>query len=68
MNNKQTFSKFFYDIEIIEQAIRDYKNIAKITIQDNGNEFECSFESKEAPVEMVIREFDNYLIELLNGT
>ena len=67
-NSKRTFSKYFYNELILKRAIKDYQSIAKISLCEKTDAFECSFDSDNIPVELVINEFNNYLIELLNGT
>ena len=65
--NRQKYDKKYYTRDVLERAAKDYKVIAGISIIESDDAYECEFDSLEYPAELVINEFDNYLIELLNG-
>lgn len=57
MKTELKFNPLFYSKEILNKAVEDFKNIAKITINNNIIEFECD-------EEIVPYEFCNYLLKL----
>ena len=42
----------------------DYCRLADIQIDDCGSEWKCVFSSETVPLDILVSEFDNYLIEL----
>ena len=59
-----------YDLEIytdtvIKKAISDYKNLCKINITYKNGKAYCIFKASRYPINIVMNEFDNYLIELM---
>lgn len=66
-SNEQVYTKAFYSSEVLSQAIDDYKKIAKIKLHDGGEYYKCEFLRCVADTQLVINEFNNYLIELLNS-
>lgn len=63
----QLFHKSFYPYHVLLTAIRDYRHIAQIELDDVGAHYRCTFTNCVAPTARVIHEFDNYLIELMNS-
>lgn len=61
---EKTYNKEVYNYSILSKAITDYNHLAKILISNSGNEWKCSFSSDTIPLDLLILEFDNYLIEL----
>lgn len=66
-SNEQVYTKTFYPKEVLDQAIADYKKIAKIKLLEDGKYFNCAFSQCAVDTQLVINEFNNYLIELLNS-
>ena len=66
-NNEQVYTKAFYRKEVLNQAINDYKKIAKIKLLEDDEYFKCKFFQCVVDTPLVINEFNNYLIELLNS-
>lgn len=66
-SNEQVYTKTFYPKEVLNQAIDDYKKIAKIKLLEDGEYFKCEFFRCAVDTQLVINEFNNYLIELLNS-
>lgn len=66
-NNEQVYSKAFYSKEVILTAINDYKKIAKIKLFDCDEHYKCEFKKCVIGSEIVVNEFNNYLIELMNS-
>lgn len=66
-NNEQTYSKAFYSKIVLAAAIKDYKKIAKIKLSEDAEYFKCEFSKCAAATQLVIDEFGNYLIELMNS-
>lgn len=67
-SNERVYTKDFYSKVVLNQAIDDYKKIAKIKLLEEGKHYKCVFFRCAVDVQLVINEFDNYLIELLNST
>jgi len=65
--NKKSFSTEIYPLLVIEKAVVAYAEIADISTSSNGNCCLCTFIKKSIPIQLVIDEFGNYLIELLNN-
>lgn len=66
-NNEQVYIKTFYPKEVLNQAIGDYKKIAKIKLLEDDEYYKCEFLRCAVDTQLVINEFNNYLIELLNS-
>lgn len=66
-SNEQAYTKTFYPKEVLDQAIADYKKIAKIKLLEDGEYFKCEFFQCAVDTQLVINEFNNYLIELLSS-
>lgn len=66
-SNEQVYTKTFYPKEVLNQATNDYKKIAKIKLLEDDNYFKCEFFRCAVDTQLVINEFNNYLIELLNS-
>ena len=66
-DNRQIYCKEVYPVSIIREAIKDYERIATIEVSDDGKNYCCTFKHCAVDTARVIREFDNYLIELLNS-
>lgn len=66
-NNKRLYSKTFYAKKILFAAINDYKKIAKIKLFEDDEHYRCEFCMCEVDTQVVINEFNNYLIELINS-
>jgi len=56
-----------YPCNYIQKAILDYKNICKIDMVFNNNVVECTFYDSLVDLEITVKEFSNYLIELINS-
>ena len=65
--NTKSFSNDVYPLSVIEDAIKKYTNIAEINVATVADENICTFTEKEIPIQLVISEFGNYLIEILNN-
>lgn len=66
-NNEQVYIKTFYPKEVLNQAIDDYKKIAKIKLLEDDEYCKCEFLRCAVDTQLIINEFNNYLIELLNS-
>lgn len=66
-SNEQIYTKNFYSREVLNQAIDDYKRIAVIELLEDGQYYHCAFSQCAVDTQLVINEFNNYLIELLNS-
>lgn len=61
---KKTYNKEIYKYSVLSRAINDYRRLADIQIDDCGDEWKCVFSSETVPLDILVSEFDNYLIEL----
>ena len=61
---EKTYNKEIYKYALLSKAVNDYARIGKISVEDNGDEWKCVFSSETVPLDMLVSEFDNYLIEL----
>lgn len=66
-SSEQAYTKAFYPKEVLKQAINDYKKIAKIKLVEDVWYYKCEFSRCSVNTQLVINEFNNYLIELLNS-
>lgn len=71
MNHKknsiiQEYPQSLYPRLVIEQAVRDYADICKIELQNVPGRTICEFYDSKAPLPITVKEFSNYLIELIN--
>ena len=66
-SNERVYTKDFYSKVVLNQAIDDYKKIAKIKLLEDGEHYKCEFFRCAVDTQLVINEFNNYLIELLNS-
>lgn len=69
MENKiiQFFSLDIYPKNYIEKAIVDYINICKIDLAYDGSTAKCTFYNSVTDLEITVKEFSNYLIEIINS-
>lgn len=56
-----------YTYETIRQAIKDYKELAFIVPTRLQNSTVCNFMMTKYDEELTIKEFGNYLIDLMNS-
>lgn len=63
---KKIFDLNFYSIKHIEMAAVAYENIAQINLEIKGDECNCEFLNAKAETELVIKEFCNYILEIMN--
>ena len=54
-----------YDPDVIKRAAIAYRRICQIAIQDDGEATVCVFKAGEE-LDLIIHEFDNYMIEGMN--
>lgn len=59
-------SKNIYDESIIRQAIRDYGSIANIQLKSDSGYYDLQFENCKYDENRTLKEFENYLIDLMN--
>lgn len=59
-----SFDKDIYLLPAIEQAIRDYQRIVRISCADRDGKFVCTFMESRYPMEQTMDEFSNYVLAL----
>ena len=67
MKNECLFNKNVYPKEVIASAIDDYKNISEIELCEEDDFYRCRFNKCLLGPSIVMNEFNNYLIEILNS-
>jgi len=65
--SKKAYNRFIYPRTILENAACAYSGIADISVIADGDTHICAFSKCDVPVSLVISEFGNYLIEMLNN-
>ena len=60
-------SKAIYKEDAIHKAITAFSNISSISCFDVGNSYICSFSGCVEDEVLTSKEFENYLIDLLNS-
>ena len=66
-SNTHRYSKDFYKANDIIKAIGDYRKLAAITMSEEDGYYVCSFSYCILEPRIIVSEFDNYLIELMNS-
>ena len=66
--NTKSFPKTIYSKGAIIKAIDDYKKLAKIDLSENLEYYICDFADCVIDPERIIKEFGNYLIEIMNSS
>lgn len=66
-NNEQLYTKAFYTKKVLIAAINDYKKIARIKLLEDDEHYRCEFYKCAVDTQVVMNEFNNYLIELMNS-
>lgn len=68
MNEITVFYKTnIYPENIIYTAVQRYAGICSIRVEHQGKEMVCVFSDSIADLELTVKEFDNFLIELINS-
>ena len=62
-----SFAKKLYQRACIERAIRDYRDICTIDLEEKNTAYCCTFSKSNAELQLTAYEFANYLIELENA-
>lgn len=65
-STKRFYCQSFYPLELLHQAVFDYRALAKIQIEKATAGCYCIFSACIMDAELIANEFDNYLIELRN--
>ncbi|MCX6744510.1 MAG: HxsD-like protein [Candidatus Parcubacteria bacterium] len=61
------FNKNIYNLKVIEEAIKEYKNLANFKVKMVGNYLEVSIDKIDQDVQAVIKnEFANYVLGLMS--
>lgn len=63
----RSFSGSIYPLPVIEEAVTAYAGIAEISVSAAAGKLVCTFLETDTPVSLVVNEFGNYLIEILNN-
>ena len=66
MKHSLSLSASIYDQERILQAVDAFKGLASIRVQLESGYFVCEFTKCKHDVSITQKEFENYLIDLMN--
>lgn len=66
MNSKLFLNKEIYDLKCIHMAIQAYSQLAFIKCIANECGWICTFERCVYDIDLTIKEFENYLIGMMN--
>lgn len=64
--NELYLIKEIYRKNAIYKAIEDYRSISNIDMNENEKYYVCSFRFCQYDVQETIKEFENYIIDLMN--
>ena len=64
---KLTLNANIYSRQVVEVAIIAYKDLAEITVIQNEEQIQLTFDNCRFDPSMTIKEFENYLIGLENS-
>ena len=64
--NELYLIKEIYSKNAIYRAIEDYQTISKIDINENDNYYICFFTLCRYDLKETMKEFENYIIDLMN--
>jgi hypothetical protein len=67
MKLEKSYHNNLYPLEIINVAVSAYSRIAEISLEQCGDYTLCRFSRCVVSSALVVNEFDNYLIELMNS-
>ena len=67
INNQRSYELSLYGKEKVLTAANVYKSFCSINVEQHNQKLVCTFGSNIVPVERVMNEFDNYLIELMQS-
>jgi len=59
-----TFTHSIYTTEVVRRAIADYENICRIVSLETEKATRCVFSDSIADLDLTVKEFANYLVEL----
>jgi len=60
------FNKHIYNLEAINQAIKEFKNLAEFSIKETNDFFEIKLDNINGEVKEIIKdEFANYVLGLM---
>lgn len=62
-----TLNKEIFDIAAIQIAVKDYQNIARITVTDTEAHWNCKITNCICDSNLAASEFENYIIDLMNS-
>lgn len=65
-HNELHLIKEIYSKNAIYRAIEDYQSISKIDMNENKNYYVCSFTFCQYDIKETMKEFENYIIDLMN--
>lgn len=69
MNNKGKLllNKDLYGRAAILAAIQQYHGLALIRVHEKGNHWECTFSDCKYDMQVTMKEFENYVIDMINA-
>ncbi len=67
IRDQRSYELSIYQKEKILAAAAAYKSFCSIELRQQNQKIVCTFRSEQVPVDRVMNEFDNYLIELMQS-
>ncbi len=65
MKDELVYDNSIYPLEVILRAIDDYSNICAVEVVQTGKDTRCIFSEGKTDMSVIMREFTNYLLELM---
>lgn len=63
---KIELNKKIYNINLVDHAVYDFKDLCSITVYENVKYIECEFSNCIYDESITSKEFENYLIDCMN--
>lgn len=65
MKKTETYDMAIYPEALIQKAVNAYASVCPVRYEVSGQKIFCEFEADADDIELIILEFGNYLIELM---
>ena len=65
MNDELIYDNSIYPLKVILQAINDYRDICTVEVVQTDKNTRCIFGEGKTDMSVIMREFTNYLLELM---
>jgi hypothetical protein len=65
MKKTETYDMAVYPEDLIQQAVNVYAGVCPVRYRISGQQVVCEFEADAENIDLIILEFGNFLIELM---